>query len=255
MFDFQSCPGIFEPFNQTVHKKKIQMLYFNWQKLLFIPVAFFLFISASISQASGEIERTIEFNGDDALETMIIEVDPGVASLGVVLSGQIKTGSLVVSIVDPKGKKRNAFSLDCDQSVGGNYEVRSISDGAVVSVVKGEKGKSHVIAETKEGRKSVIITSEGDGSSSVMQIVTGPDTGKAEGIVRVEGKPLNEYGNSVSDSAEGRKGVVVTSNNEAGAKGVFVDSIDDPKPGNWKVVCEGKKVKGKVDVVINKGSS
>ena len=231
------------------------MLYSNWRKLIFVPVAFFLYFSGTFSQAPGEIERTMDFDGSDVQETMIIEVGNDVASLGAVLRGEITTGSLVVSIIDPKGKKRNAFSLDCAQNGEGQYEVHSISSGAVVTVVKGEKGKNHVITETEDGGKSVIITSDGSGSSSVMQIESGDSkySVKMKEKEKDKTKNRNSNSNTNSNSDDGQNGVVVTSYDESGAKGVFVESIEDPRPGQWKVIVEGKKVKGTLNVVVNKG--
>lgn len=234
----------------------IMMYYPYFRKLLFIPVVFFLYLCTAFTQAPGEIERSIEFTGDDVSETMIIEIGKDVASLSAVLSGEISTGSLVVSVVDPKGAKRNAFSLDCDQSDDGQYEARSISSGSVVTVVKGEKGKRHVITETdsEDGAKSVVITTDGSGKASVMQIESGEHKTSVKVKEKVKDKSKKKRKpEQTAKTDEDQKGVVVITRDQAGAKGVFVESIEDPAPGNWKIVMEGKQVKGMLSVVINKG--
>jgi hypothetical protein len=226
------------------------MMHLIWKKLLFTPISLLLFFCTVFAQSNNNIEKTLEFDGDDVEKTIPIDVEKGVHSLAAVLNGNIETGSLYVSIIDPDGKRRNGFSLVTGGSEDGHYKINTSSGGSVVHVTKSQGSSSQVIS-TGEGSSTISISSSGEGTNAGNAISIQSGEGKEKSKDKGKYKVKSKNKNSNSNAQDGSVSTYVSSNDQTGAKGVFVESIEDPIPGTWKLVVDGKMVKGTLDVKID----
>jgi len=95
-------------------------------------------------------------------------------------------------------------------------------------------------------------TSSGDEETIISVSSGGNTTSISSGSNSVE---ISSGGKGLSISSDGGVSVIksnYTSDESSGAKGVMVESIDDPRSGRWmiKMKCEG--VTGEVDLVISR---
>lgn len=226
------------------------MMQLIWKKLLFTPMSVLLFFCSVFAQSNNNVEKTLEFDGEDIEKTIPIDVEKGVHSMAAVLNGNIETGSMYVSIIDPEGKRRNGFSLVTGSSENGHYEINTSSGGSVVNVTKSQGSSSQEIS-TGDGASSITISSTGTGTNeeTTTSIKTGKGKGKSKGKEKYKVKSKNK--NSNSNTQDGSVYTYVSSNDHTGAKGVFVETIEDPMQGTWKLVIDGKMVKGTLDVKID----
>ena len=228
------------------------MPYLDWKKLLFTPLCIICLYCLSSGQSSGDIEKTLNFDGQDVEKTMSFDIAKGSQLLSAILKGEIESGSLYVSVFDPEGNRRNGFSLECGGADDAQYEITTSSGGSVFNVHKSGKGSNEVkTGSTGSGTSSsVIVSSSGSGSGSTITIHSNTDDKKNKDKDKNKSKNKNKSSNSNSNSDDASTYTYVSSSDQSGAKGVFVESIDDPMPGAWKFVIEGEDVKGKLEIEI-----
>jgi hypothetical protein len=219
------------------------MPYLEWKKLLFTPLCVIYLFSLALGQSSGDIKKTLEFDGEDVEKTISFDIAKGSHLLSAILNGEIESGSLYVSVIDPEGNRKNGFSLVCGDADDAQYEITTSSGGSVFNVHKSGKGSNEVRTESSgSGTSSVIVSSSESGSGNTITIRSNKDKDKK--------KSKNKNSNSNSNSDDDSTYTYVSSSDKAGAKGVFVESIDDPIPGTWKFIIEGEDVKGKLEIEV-----
>ena len=239
------------------YKKKIMKAIFV-HRLFIIQGLILFFAIASFAQDKYTVDKQFDFDGDKVEKTIPVNVQSGAENITFSVEGKIDKGALTVTIFDPEGNQKNGFVLVC---AGKNNNVQVITSSGQNSVNIDEGDETFTIS-TNEGESEVSISSGQNSTISVSSTSNKNKDKEDKSKIKIKGKKKdkatgfsssnsNSSSNTVVVSGYGNSQVSVNSNNnKKGAKGVMVESFDDPMAGEWRVEIKSEKAEGELDLKV-----
>lgn len=170
-------------------------------------------LSTLVSQAQsdelseGHLTKEMKFDDETSEQKVTLKVNPLTKQLTFKFRGDIEHGKLIMTILDPNGKKEGGFELEAtDSSENANTATSTVTSSGVTQSTSSSSSSS------KSGKtKSSSSTSNSNKNSND-----------------------NNYSYSFSSASGGK------------ANGQMNKSLENPVSGTWTIKIKCEKLKGKI---------
>lgn len=204
-------------------------------------------LAASLS-AQSEIDTTITLSDHTGKSSISIDVPEGAEALAVVVEGLVQSGSIEIELFDPKGQRQSGFQLN---SLSEDYLIVRHGDHDDRSATVKSKSKP----KTKSKSSNSNSNSNKDSNSDEETLISVRSGGKTTSIASGEGSVSVSSGNSsIAISSNDGVSKVVTKglgSNGGAAKGVMVETIDNPGAGRWELRIQSENVSGEINLDVD----
>ena len=141
---------------------------------IFLPLAIILLLSGiakvqhGYSQSHSDLQQKFEFDYESGLKKVNLQIEPNMEMIGFNFQSEISSGSLIMDIIDPNGKKEGGFVLQAVNQKSGAGNQIHINSG------KNQNSHTHI---SGTGGQTIVTNSGGNTHQYVMHSGGGSSVG------------------------------------------------------------------------------